>query len=143
MKKICVLIIMLLVVTGCGGSSLNNLDINKASDAVEETLDDMVNIEGETLEDVYGVSLSTIEEFIVKQNGDGDMYAIIKAKDKAKVKEDMDGYFDKIKTYNEAYEPDRLETLENRLEKEIGDYLIYIVSEDAKDIYEDILDTIE
>ena len=143
MKKICVLIIMLLVVTGCGGSSLNNLDINKASAAVEQTLDDMINIEGETLEDVYGVSLSTIEEFIVKQNGDGDMYAIIKAKDKSKVKEDMEGYFDKIKIYNETYEPDRLETLEDRLEKEIGDYLIYIVSEDAKDIYEDILDTME
>lgn len=143
MKKICVLVIMLLIVTGCGSSSLNNLDINKASIAVEKTLDDMVNIEGETLEDVYGVSTSTIEEFIVKQNGDGDMYAIIKAKDKTKVKEDMEGYFEKIKTYNEAYEPDRLETLENRLEKEIGDYLIYIVSEDAKDIYEDILDTME
>ena len=103
MKRICVLIIMLLIVTGCGSSSLNNLNINKASIAVEKTLDDMVNIEGETIEDVYGVSLSTIEEFIVKQNGDGDMYAIIKAKDKAKVKEDMDGYFEKIKIYNETY----------------------------------------
>lgn len=143
MKKICVLIIMLLAVTGCGGSGLTNLDINKASAAVEKTLNNMVNIEGDTLEDVYGINLSTIEEFVVKQNGDGDMYAIIKAKDKAKVKEDMKGYFDKIKEYNEAYEPDRLETLEDRLEKEIGDYLIYIVSEDAKDIYEDILDTME
>jgi hypothetical protein len=58
---------MLLIVTGCGSGSLNNLDINKASVAVEKALDDMVNIEGETLEDVYGVSLSTIEEFVVKQ----------------------------------------------------------------------------
>lgn len=143
MKKICVLIVMLLLVTGCGGSGLTKLDIQKASREIEDTLDDMVNIEGETLEDVYGVSLSSIEEFVVKQNGDGDMYAIIKAKDKTKVKEDMEGYFAKIKEYNETYEPDRIETLENRLEKEIGDYLIYIVSEDARDIYEDILDTME
>jgi len=142
MRKIYILIALLLVITACENQS-KNIDINKASIAIEESLDDMVNIEGDTLEKVYGVSLSNIEEFIVKQNGEGDMYAIIKAKDKSKVEKDMDGYFAIIKRYNEQFEPDRLETLENRLEKEIGDYLIYIVSEDAKDIYEDILDTME
>lgn len=142
MRKIYILIALLLAVTACGNQS-KNIDINKASIAIEESLDDMVNIEGDTLEKVYGVSLSNIEEFIVKQNGEGDMYAIIKAKDKSKVEKDMDGYFAIIKRYNEQFEPDRLKTLENRLEKEIGNYLIYIVSEDALDIYEDILDTIE
>lgn len=142
MKKIYILIALLLLVTACGKES-KKIDINKASIAIEESLNDMVNIEGDTLENVYGVSLSNIEEFIVKQNGEGDMYAIIKTKDKSKVAKDMEGYFSIIKKYNKEFEPDRLKTLENRLKKEIGDYLIYIVSEDALDIYEDILNTIE
>ena len=142
MKKIYILIVLLLLITACG-KEVKKLDINKASVAIEESLDNMVNIDGETLEKVYGVSLSNIEEFIVKQNGDGDMYAIIKPKDKAKVQKDMEGYFSIIKKYNKEFEPDRLETLENRLEKEIGDYLIYIVSENSEDIYKDVLDIIK
>ena len=91
MKKIYILIALLLLVTACGKES-KKIDINKASIAIEESLNDMVNIEGDTLENVYGVSLSNIEEFIVKQNGEGDMYAIIKTKDKSKVAKDMERF---------------------------------------------------
>lgn len=143
MKKICALIIMILLVTGCGGNELNKLDIDKASNAIEQTLKDMVEIEGDTLRDVYNLDLSVIERHIVKQNSYGDLYAIIKTNDKATVKEDMEGYFEKIKEFNEVYATERLETLENRVEKEIGDYLIYIVAEDADSIYQDVVDTIE
>lgn len=143
MKKICGLIIMLLLLTGCGGNELNNLDMDEASNAIESSLKDMVEVEGETLEDVYDIDLSKIESYVVKQNSDGDLYAIIKTTDKESVKEDMEDYFDKIKTFNEAYAPERIEILENRLEKEIGDYLIYIVAENADEIYQDVIDTIE
>ena len=143
MKKLCVLVIMLLLVTGCGENELNNLDIVKASMAIESTLKDMVEIEGETLEDVYGLDLSIVESYVVKQNSNGDLYAIIKTSDKATVKEDMEGYFEKIREFNEAYAPERIETLEERVEKEIGEHLIYIVSEDADDIYEDVIATLE
>lgn len=145
MKKISILIIMIvaLMLTGCGNSSLNELDINKASSAIEETLKNMEVVESTTLEDVYDLDLSKIEEHIIKQNDDGDLYAIVKTNDKESVKDDMDAYFEKIKEFNEAYSPERLEILENRLEKEIGDYLIYIVAEDASSIYNDIIDTME
>lgn len=143
MKKICGLFIMLLLLTGCGGKELTNLNVEKAKSAIETSLKDMVEIEGETLEDVYDIDLSKIDSYVVKQNSDGDLYAIIKTTDKESVKEDMESYFDKIKTFNEAYAPERIEILENRLEKEIGDYLIYIVAENADEIYQDVIDTIE
>ena len=143
MKKICALIIMILLVTGCGGNELNNLDVNKASDAIEKSLKGMVEIEGDTLQDVYDLDLSVVESHIVKQNSYGDLYAIIKTNDKVTVKEDMEGYFEKIKEFNEVYAPERLETLASRVEKEIGDYLIYIVAEDANDIYQDVINTME
>ena len=145
MKKVNILIVMLLalILTGCGNSSLNELDINKASSAIEETLKNMEVVEDATLEDVYDLDLSKIEEQVIKLNEDGDLYAIIRTNDKESVKEDMDEYFEKIKQFNEAYSPERMEILENRLEKQIGDCLIYIVAEDASGIYEDILDTLE
>ena len=145
MKKISILVIILLTVilTGCGSNSLNELDIKKASLAVEKTLKNMEIVEDTTLEDVYDLDLSKIKNHVIKQNDNGDLYAIIETEDKTSVKDDMEDYFEKTKEFNQAYSPERLEILENRLEKEIGNYLIYIVAEDADNIYEDIIDTME
>ena len=144
MKRLCVLLMGVLVfVTGCGSSELNELDINKATSAIEVTLKNMEVIEKETLENVYDLDLSKVDEYVIKQNKDGDLYAILKTSNKVDVKEDMDDYFEKVKEYNEAYSPERLKILEDRLEKEIGNYLIYIVAEDADDIYKDVVNTME
>ena len=51
----------------------------------------------------------------------------------------MKKYFEKIEKFNANYSPERLEILDNRVEKEIGDYLIYIVAKDANDIYNNIV----
>lgn len=144
MKRLCVLLMGVLVfVTGCGSSELNELDVNKATSAIEGTLKNMEVIEKETLENVYDLDLSKVDEYVIKQNKDGDLYAILKTSNKVDVKEDMDDYFEKVKEYNEAYSPERLKILEDRLEKEIGNYLIYIVAEDADDIYKDVVNTME
>ena len=51
----------------------------------------------------------------------------------------MNDYFEKVKQFNQSYSPERLQILENRVEKQIGNYLIYIVAEDANDIYTEII----
>ena len=51
-------------------------------------------------------------------------------------------YFEKIQKFNANYSPERLEIFNNRVEKEIGDYLIYIIAEDADDIYDEIVDSL-
>lgn len=66
--------------------------------------------------------------------------------DEAKLKEtDNMGeeYFVKVKDFNSSYSPERLVILENRLEKELGNYLIYIVASDALEAYNLVLDTLE
>ena len=140
-KKIIVVLITFLVITGCNDKNLSELDIDKAVDKVETTLNNMQDILPETLEDVYGMDLTKMEEYVIKQNGDGDFYAIIKTTDKSYVKEIMDSYFEKVKEYDEAYAPDRLDLLDNKVDKEVGNYLIYVVSSDANSIYNDIIDT--
>ncbi len=139
MKKIAIVLIITLILGGCGSES-TEIDIERTSSIIEESLSDMENVDESSLTDVYGINLDIVSEYVIKLNADGDLYAILKTSDKVETKDDMDNYFERIKEFNTAYSPERLEILENRLEKEVGDYLIYIVAEDAEDIYQDVLD---
>ena len=140
MKKIfgILLVIVCLVMVGCTSKEFD-FDMKKASDVIEKRISGLEEIKKDSLEDVYNLDLSIIDEYVFKQNEDGDFYAIIKAKDTAKVKVAMKEYFDKVKTFNENYSPERMELLENRLEKEIDSYLVYIIHKDAESIYNEII----
>ncbi len=140
MKKIVVIlsIFIMIFVTGCG-NNVSELNVDNTKSIIESNLKNMQEVDEETLKDVYGLNLDLMEVHIIKQNTDGDLYAIIKTKEKTKVKNDMKKYFEKIEKFNANYSPERLEILDNRVEKEIGDYLIYIVAKDANDIYNNIV----
>ena len=142
MKKILITIVALLLtvtVTGCQKENITELNITNTSQVIEKTLKNMEKIEEETLKNVYSLDLTNIEEYVVKQNENGDLYAILKVIDIQKAKENMNDYFEKVKQFNQSYSPERLQILENRVEKQIGNYLIYIVAEDANDIYTEII----
>ena len=117
--------------------------MSSAESAIEKHLSGMVKIEDGTLEDAYGLNLDNMEKWSFKQNEEGDLYAIIKTSNKVAVKNGMKDYFAKVKDFNASYSPERLEILENRLEKELGNYLIYIVAKDGNTIYNDILKTMD
>ena len=102
----------------------------------------MKDVSEDSLEDVYGLNLELMEVHVIKENTSGDLYAIIKTTDKNQTKKDMENYFEKVKTFNANYSPERLQILEDRVEKEIGDYLIYIVAENADEIYENIINNL-
>ena len=141
MKKIIITVLLALLLvnlTGCGEK--NNFDMNKASNTTESTLKDMKEIDKETLEDVYALDTSKMKNFIFKENKDGDFYAIIETSNINEVKTNMKDYFSKVKQFNQTYSPERLELLENRVEKEIDSYLIYIIAEDADKIYDKIVE---
>ena len=142
MKKLLVLLV-LFIITGCGNDDVANLDINKTSQIIENSLTNMEVVEGEELQNIYDLKLDSLQEYIVKKNNDGDMYAIIKTNDKMDVKEQMDKYFDKVRDFNTAYSPERVELIDDRLEKEIGDYLIFIVAIDSEKIYQNIISNIK
>lgn len=142
MKNFLLLVFVSFMITGCG-SELKEIDIKKAATVIEKSLTEMVDVDKNTLEQVYGLDFDTIEDYVIKQNNSGNMYAIILTNDKATLKENIDEYFDKVRDYNTAYSPEQVQILDDRLEKEIGNYLIYIVAEDSESIYENIIDTIE
>lgn len=140
MKKIVVVlsIFILLFVTGCG-NTVSELNVDNTENIIESDLKNMQEVDEDSLKDVYGLDLDLMEVHIIKQNTEGDLYAIIKTNEKTTVKNDMTKYFEKIQKFNANYSPERLEILNNRVEKEIGDYLIYIVAENADEIYNNIV----
>lgn len=136
------MVAMLMFVTGCGNNDISELNVDETKKIIEQDLKDMKDVNEDSLEDVYGLNLDLMEVHVIKENTSGDLYAIIKTTDKNQTKKDMENYFEKVKTFNANYSPERLEILEDRVEKEIGDYLIYIVAENADEIYENIINNL-
>lgn len=136
------MVAMLMFVTGCGNNDISELNVDETKKIIEQDLKDMKDVSEDSLEDVYGLNLDLMEIHVIKENTSGDLYAIIKTTDKNQTKKDMENYFEKVKTFNANYSPERLQILEDRVEKEIGDYLIYIVAENADEIYENIINNL-
>ena len=136
------MVAMLMLVTGCGNNDIAELNVDETKKIIEQDLKDMKDVSEDSLEDVYGLNLELMEVHVIKENTSGDLYAIIKTTDKNQTKKDMENYFEKVKTFNANYSPERLQILEDRVEKEIGDYLIYIVAENADEIYENIINNL-
>ena len=121
---------------------MSELNVDNTQSIIESDLKNMQVVGDDTLRDVYGLNLDLMEVHIIKQNTTGDLYAIIKTNEKSKVKNEMTKYFDKIQKFNSNYSPERLEILNNRVEKEIGNYLIYIVAENGDEIYSNIINSL-
>lgn len=136
------MVAMLMFVTGCGNNDISELNVDETKKIIEQDLKDMKDVSEDSLEDVYGLNLELMDVHVIKENTSGDLYAIIKTTDKNQTKKDMENYFEKVKTFNANYSPERLQILEDRVEKEIGDYLIYIVAENADEIYENIINNL-
>ena len=137
-KYIVLFLVIGLFLVRCESKKVS-FDYDKAQKIIEKEITGLKKIDDDTLVDVYNLDLSVMDKHVFKQNTDGDFYAIIKTKDVDSIKDNMNDYFDKVQKFNKNYSQKRIEILDNRLEKEIDDYLIYIVSENADEIYDEII----
>ena len=143
MKKIYLISLTIIFGLLCGFSknmgNLTEIDMNKVSNILDSNLKNMNKVEEDELKDVYSLDTTNMEKYIIKVNKDGDLYAIIKCKDIEATKQSMEDYFKKVKDFNQSYSPERLKILENREEREIGNYIIYIVSKNSEELYQKII----
>ena len=140
MKKFILMLIMLLGITACGGNNnLMTVDISAASNALDAELGNMSEVNKDELSSIYQVDTSLMEEYVIKASdtADGNLYAIILVTDenKTEVKKQMNNYFDILVEQNVLYSPEAVNLLKNYLETSIGNYLIYIASEDNEATY--------
>ena len=140
-KKVLLIIAAIFLLVGCSKGKEFSLDIGVTT--IDSKLMNMEEIVDSTLTDAYNLDLSTMKEHVFKQNTDGDFYAIIKTDNTVEVKKQMNNYFERVKDFNSSYSPERLVILNDRLEKQLDNYLIYIVAEDASEIYKQILNELD
>lgn len=102
----------------------------------------LMNVESSDLEALTGVNPEYLDEFLVKNSvmTQASSYYILKPKlgKEDIVEEAMDDYMDKLEEQWETYLPDQYKLVENRLEEEYGDYLIYVISNDNELVYKTI-----
>ena len=85
MKKIVAVlsIFILLFATGCG-ATVSELNVDNTESIIESDLKNMQEVDEESLQDVYGLNLDIMEVHVIKQNTEGDLYAIIKTNEKCR-----------------------------------------------------------
>lgn len=150
MKKILYVIISIILLSGCSKndvkldlakveSSLNNLTYeSKAMFGKNE----MVDLEHLTVK--YGFDSSNIDASLISMSTVTDsasMYAIFLPKkgEKEAAKEAIEQFLTKYdRSWMMGYAPDQEILVENRLEEEYGNYLIYIISNDNEKVLETI-----
>lgn len=139
MKKVIIILIGIILLTGCSSNVGNNLDIKSASKSLDDEMKDMVVLQDKELEAIYGLDLSLMDEYVIKSssNRNGYLYALIKVNDKNKteVKNQMTDLFETLKSQNNLYSPEAVEIIDNKVETSVGNYLVYIAYKDTDKAY--------
>ncbi|MBR1416693.1 MAG: DUF4358 domain-containing protein [Bacilli bacterium] len=143
MKKVLIIIGAMLLLCGCqSNESITYLDINKASSALDSKYGNMNAMDKSELETIYGLDTSKFIEYQIKSStsSNGNFYAIIKVDDanKKNAQDQMKNMFSILENQSNLYSPEAVKLLKNRLETSVGNYLIYIVS-DNNNAYYDVL----
>ncbi|MGE5455652.1 MAG: DUF4358 domain-containing protein [Ignavibacteriales bacterium] len=150
MKKILCIIGLILLVSGCSKNEVkldfNTLETNLNNLTFESKKmfgnNNMVDVN--YLSDKYGFDSSNIDESLISMSKVADsasMYAIFLPKkgEKDKAMEAIDKFLMKYdQSWMMGYAPDQEVLVQNRMEEEYGNYLIYIISNDNDKVLETI-----
>lgn len=138
LKKIIMVIGLAIILAGCNKSA-STLDMKGVSTSLDEKYQNMALMSEKELEGIYNQDITLMEEYIIKssENQDGNFYALIKVKseNKEKVKNNMDEMFSILENQSSLYSPEAVNLIKNKLATSVGDYLIYIVSENNEEMY--------
>lgn len=156
MKKIILLILGVFLMVGCSNNettnSNENLDMKKIESNLQslsiedakpysdkDSVNDLDLIEG------YGIDINLLEEYTIYISSkveDPSMYMVIKPIEgkESVVKYQVDDMFDKYLSAYKGYYHEIASMIEEKMEKEYGNYLIYIVSDDNKTVYNKIIE---
>ena len=143
-KLIGITVIILTLLSGCSSSSKTEkeISIDDIDENIKESVDisNMVESDSDKLKKLYDIDADKIEGFklyTAKTNIEANELLILKVKDK----EDIDGINeainDRIETQSNSFKdylPDESYLIENHILKSNGNYIVFIISEEAEQI---------
>lgn len=112
--------------------------LNKIKEIKEKIFPDMLVLTKEDLETDVHLNMDDIEAYtfaVTDKLNRVEQYIILKYKEETSVRKSMHDYFEQLE--NEWKEKDNIkyQMLKNRMEKQLGNYLIYLVSTDNQTAY--------
>lgn len=124
-------------------SDHNEEVLNRIKGSKQSVFGDLVDVTEEMLTENFDLNKDLLEEYQIKlpiMNVQANSYYILKPKkgNKDTVKAKMDAYFKKLEDQWSTYLPEQYALVQNRMEKEYGGYLIYIISNDNTTVFEKI-----
>ena len=117
--------------------------LNRIKGSKQYVFGDLTDVKEEMLTQNFDLSKDLLEEYQIKlpiMNVHANSYYILKPKkgNMDTVKTKMNAYFKKLEEQWSTYLPAQYELVQNRMEKEYGGYLIYIISNDNNAVFEKI-----
>ena len=157
MKKIILIITIFILAIGCSSKNETKiLDLNLAANKISQlafkdkdfTFTDKESLDNKEAFEVYGVDTSLFTEYksyLGTRVVDPSMYLIVKVNEDSKsvLKYQLNDMFQKYYNAYNSYYPEQAKMIENRLEKELNGYLIYIISYDNNAVYQAIQDSLK
>lgn len=156
MKKIMLLILGMFLMVGCSNSETSTVNEKLDMKKIESNLQSLVVNDTKPYSDKdsvndldlikgYGIDVDLLEEYTIYISSnveDPSMYMVIKPTEgkESVVKYQIDDMFDKYLSAYKGYYPEIASMIEEKMEKEYGNYLIYIVSNDNKTVYNKIIE---
>ena len=122
----------------------NSKVIEKVKSYKTPVFPEMIEVSKNEIKDILDVDSSSVDKFLMKMPMmmiQSSTYIIVKpnTKDYNLVKEKLDSYMLSLEEQWSNYLPDQYELVKNRKVETLGDYLIYIVSENNDLVYNTIL----
>ncbi|MBQ2409330.1 MAG: DUF4358 domain-containing protein [Bacilli bacterium] len=119
--------------------------MKRIKDSKSPIFQSLIEIKKPDLENLMGVKESWVEESLVMNSAiivNSNLYFIIKPKkeNSEDVQKAVDKYMVDLEEQWKTYLPDQYELVKNRKFEKLGDYLVYIVSEDNDLVYNKIKD---
>lgn len=138
MKKIMIMVAALVLITGCD-KKLKNYDSLQAS--LNNKFKNHILLKQEDIQGIYSVNTELFKTTYIKvddKNKTPDMYAIFELGD------DYDACIEEVEFFIEKYKSSWANDIEatslinKGIKKEIGNYIIYVVSKNPKEVIETI-----
>lgn len=113
--------------------------LEKIKDNKVKVFPNMIYLKREEIQSVTGLNPNKLEAHTVAITDKLDtvtMYIIVKYKEENTVRKSINDYFENLEKEWETKDEEQYQLLKNRLEKQIGNYLVYIVSKDNEKAYQ-------
>ncbi|MBQ4633846.1 MAG: DUF4358 domain-containing protein [Bacilli bacterium] len=142
MKKNKILFLLISIFL-CFGCSNLKIKINEFENMLDSKFEHMLKISENELTEIYDIDLTKFKDYTFKMsyNDPTNIYVLVlPSTSNNEAKKEVNKFFDHLEKNSNEVTKKRIKT---RYSKKLGDYLVFLVSDENEKIYQEIKETLE